>query len=67
MPFVATWMGPEIIILSEVSQKKTNTRQQHSYGESKKKKKKKKTNELIYKEIDSQTETTNLWLPKRMW
>ena len=65
MPFVATWMGPEIIILSEVSKKKTNTRQQHSYGESKKKKK--QTNELIYKEIDSQTETTNLWLPKRMW
>ena len=25
MPFVATWMELEIIILSEVSQKKTNT------------------------------------------
>ena len=25
MPFAATWMQPEIIILSEVSQKKTNT------------------------------------------
>ena len=24
MPFAATWMGPEIIILSEVSQTKTN-------------------------------------------
>ena len=24
VPFVATWMDPEIIILSEVSQKKTN-------------------------------------------
>ena len=25
MPFAATWMDPEIIILSEVSQTKTNT------------------------------------------
>ena len=25
MPFAATWMDPEIIILSEVSQRKTNT------------------------------------------
>jgi len=24
MPFVTTWMGPEILILSEVSQKKIN-------------------------------------------
>ena len=24
MPFAATWMDPEIIILSEVSQRKTN-------------------------------------------
>ena len=25
VPFVATWMDPEIIILCEVSQRKTNT------------------------------------------
>ena len=25
MPFSATWMDPEIIILNEVSQRKTNT------------------------------------------
>ena len=34
MPFVATWMDPEIIILSEVSQKEKNKyhRLTHIYG-----------------------------------
>ena len=36
MPFAATWMDLEIIILSEVSQRKRNTIQYHLYVESKK-------------------------------
>ena len=49
MPFVATWMILEIVILSEVSQIRTRIIY-HLYAESKKK------NELIYKrETDSQT------------
>ena len=35
MPFAATWMQSEIIILSEVSQRKTNTIWYHLYIESK--------------------------------
>ena len=35
MPFAATWMDLEIIILSEVRKKKTNTVQYHLYVESK--------------------------------
>ena len=51
MPFSATWMDLEIIILSEVSQTKTNIIY-HLYVECKKK----GTNELIHKtEIDPQT------------
>ena len=54
MPFVTTWIDLEIIKLSEVSQRKTNTRRYCLYVESKLKKKHKY--ELIYKtEIDSQT------------
>ena len=34
MPFAATWMDLEIIILSEVSQRKTNMEYLHSYLES---------------------------------
>ena len=50
--FAVTWMDLEIIILSEVSQTKTNVIWYHLYVESKKK----DMNELIYKtEIDSQT------------
>ena len=37
MPFAATWMDLEMIILSEVSQTKTNTICYHLYVESKKK------------------------------
>ena len=52
MPFGALWMDLEIIILSEVSQRKARTPLYHLYVESKKN----DTNELIYKtEIDSQT------------
>ena len=52
MPFAATWMDLEIIILSEISQRKAHTTLYHLYVESKKN----DTNELIYKtEIDSQT------------
>ena len=52
MPFAATWMDLEILILSEGSQRKTNTI-------------KNDTNELIYKiETDSQTQRINLWFPK---
>ena len=61
MPFAATWMDLEIIMLSEVSQRKTKIIY-HLYVESKKN----GTNELIYKtETDLQTSETNLWLPKR--
>ena len=52
MPFAATWMDLEIIILSEVSQRKANAIWYHLYVESEKN----DTNELIYKtEIDSGT------------
>ena len=36
MPFTATWMDLEIIILSEISQRKTNIIWYHPYVESKK-------------------------------
>ena len=36
MPFAATWMDLEGIMLSEISQKKTNTVWHHLYVESKK-------------------------------
>ena len=54
LPFAATWVDLQIVILSEVSQ--TNI-QYCWYVESKKN----DTNELIYK---TDSETTNLWLPK---
>ena len=57
MPFAATWMDLEIIILGEVSQRKTNIIYMWNL--------KSNTNEFIYKaEIDSQTQKRNLWLPK---
>ena len=50
MPFAATWMDLEIIILSEVGQTKTNIMISLMWNL------KYDTNELIYKtEIDSQT------------
>ena len=52
MPFAATWMDLEIIILNEVNQRTINIMIHHLYVESKKN----DTNELIYKtETDSQT------------
>ena len=35
MPFAATWMDPEITILSEISQRKTNVIWYHLYVDSK--------------------------------
>ena len=59
IPFVATWMNLEFIILSKVSQRKTNILSL-TCGILKN-----GTNELIYKiETDSQTLKTDLWLPK---
>ena len=53
MPFAATWMDLEIVIQSEVSQRKINIIWHDLYV---KYKKKPDTNELIYKaETDSQT------------
>ena len=50
MPFAATWMDLETVILSEVSQTKTKIICYHVYVESKKN----GTNELIFKtEIES--------------
>ena len=51
MLFVATWMDLEMIILSEINQRKSNIIHYHLYVESKK-----EANKLIYKrETDSQT------------
>ena len=60
MPFAATWMDLEMIILSEVSQTEIDKYHMMSLicGILKN-----DTNELIYK-TDSQTQKTNLWLPK---
>ena len=62
MPFASTWIDLEIIILSKISQ----TREiQISCDITYLWNLKNDTNELIYKtEIDSQTQKTNLWLPK---
>ena len=63
MPFAATWMDLEIIILSEVSQ--TEKEEYHMILLKCGIKEKRDTNELIYKtEIDPQTQERNLWLPK---
>ena len=59
IPFAATWMNLEIIILSEVRKKNTNIilyyMQNLKYD----------TDEFIYKiETDSPTQKTDLWLPR---
>ena len=60
IPFAATWMDLEIIILSEVRQWKTNIIWSLTCGTWKK-----DTIELICRiETDSQTLKINLWLPK---
>ena len=62
MPFAATWMDLEMIVLSKISQtEKDNTMRYHLHAESKKN----DTNEFIYKtETDSQTQKRIFWLPK---
>ena len=61
MPIAATWMGLEIIVLSEVNQ----TERQMSYDITYMWNLKYDTNEPIYEaETDSQTQKTNLWLPR---
>ena len=62
MPFAATWMDLEIIILGEISQREKDKYRMISlicWSL-----KKTDTNDLIYKtETDSQTQRMNLWLP----
>ena len=57
MPFATTWMDLEIVILNEISQRKTNVIWFFLHVESKTK----NTNELIYKrEIESHTQKMNI-------
>ena len=64
MSFAATWMNPEIVIMSDLSQTEKDKYRMIvlvcrilKNG----------TNELIYKmSIESQMQKTNLWLPKGM-
>ena len=61
MPFAVTWVTLENIILSKTRQKEKDEHHMIKPVEFKKN----YTNELIYKiETDSQTQKTNLWLPK---
>ena len=57
MPFAATWMNLKMIMLSEISQKKTNIicgNQKRNY-----------INEFTYKtQIYPQTQKAYLWIPK---
>ena len=59
MPFAATWMDIQIIILSEVGERQIGYDIPYMWNLIKN-----DTNELIYKtETDSQISKTNLWLP----
>ena len=60
MPFVATWIQLQIIILSEV---KSERESQISYDITYMWNLKYETNELIYK-TDLQTQRIDLWLPR---
>ena len=61
MPFAATWIDQEIIILSKVSQTEKDKYHVIIYVGNLKY----DTNELIYEtETDSQTKRTDLWLPR---
>ena len=63
MPLAATWADLEVVIVNEVSQRKTNIIRYHLHVESKNN----ETSEFISKtEIASQTLKTNLWLPNRI-
>jgi len=62
MPFSATWIDLEVIILSEVSQKEKDT---YHVNLIRGILQKNDTNKLIYKtEIDPYTQKTNLWFTK---
>ena len=64
MPFAATCMQLEIIILSEVSQKEKDT----SYNIVYRWNLNQGTNKPIYKtETDSQAQRTDMWLPRGRW
>ena len=59
MPFAATWMDLEIIILSEVRERQISHDTTYMWNQ------KYDTNKLIYKtETDSQTQRIDLWLPR---
>ena len=59
MPFAVIWMVLEIVILSEVRGRQISYDIAYMWNL-----KKNGTNELIYKrEIESQMQKTNLWLP----
>ena len=59
MPFAATWLELEIMILSKSDRERQISCITYMWNL------KKDTTELIYKiAVDSQTQKTNLWLPK---
>ena len=60
MPFAATWMDLEIVILSEVSQRKTNIIWYHLYGETLKN----DIDEIIHKTERLTVVENKLMLPK---